>query len=481
MEAEIDDLRAQCRANPKHLPLRLELGDLLLGRGDPRGALEVYREALRLKPSYTKAQRKVREAEALCPEIQKEQACVPYATRAAQAAALRAEGNRQFNLQCFEKAWECYSEAIDILKAEGSGDAKLHTNRAACLLTAERWVPAAFDGVMAIELDPDWWKGYWYHGQGLLGQLKGKRPSRVTQHKAEQALRSLERASQCTAFPEDKQEAAPPLDQEPLNDFFLANFSERCPPPPPPPPHPPPPEADASEDNDDAISEPPEEKPGVVSLSNLPFGSTDGAVRARCEEFGTVLKVESGAAGRAVAIFRNASEADLCRKALDGAMFEGRRLQARDKAPPRRRSGPARYFLKEDADSKGGRRRNPCSYCGREGHLMDACPKTVCERCFEEGHAVQACRKPRDYRPTVVCTACGALGHSWKWCVDAREGHRRLSRGAICLSCGGRDHLVCGSPKLPTTREVYCSWCASEGHTEPSCPVRHTKRRRVSY
>ena len=49
-DADLWELRDECRENPKNLPLRISLGDLLMERGDPRAALDVYREALRMKP-----------------------------------------------------------------------------------------------------------------------------------------------------------------------------------------------------------------------------------------------------------------------------------------------------------------------------------------------------------------------------------------------------------------------------------------------
>ena len=93
---------------------------------------------------------------------------------------------------------------------------------------AAGWVPAAFDGQRSIELLPDWWKGYWYHGQAILGQLKGKRPTAAMKQKGEVALRSLERASQCTGFPEDKRERVELLQARARNIvFYLAQ--NQCP------------------------------------------------------------------------------------------------------------------------------------------------------------------------------------------------------------------------------------------------------------
>ena len=230
---ELEEARALCRSAPKNLPQRLALGDLLLERY-PREALEVYREAVRLKPSYAKATKKVQEAEARCAAVGEdtslkespEDSKTDVSTTT--AARRKARGNELFNQCRYEEAYECYCEAIEALKREGQRDAKLHTNRAACLLTAERWVPAAFDGQKAIDADPDWWKGYWYKGQALLGQLKGKKPSPAMQEKAQSALRALERASQCSAFPEDKRERVELLQARARNiAFYLAQ--NQCP------------------------------------------------------------------------------------------------------------------------------------------------------------------------------------------------------------------------------------------------------------
>jgi hypothetical protein len=87
---------------------------------------------------------------------------------------------------------------------------------------------APFSCPGAVALDAEWWKGYWYRGQALLGQLKGKRPSKVMQQKAEVALKALERASQCRGFPEDKRERVEQLQARARNIvFYLAQ--NQCP------------------------------------------------------------------------------------------------------------------------------------------------------------------------------------------------------------------------------------------------------------
>ena len=76
-----------------------------------------------------------------------------------------------------------------------------------------------------------------------------------------------------------------------------------------------------------------------------------------------------------------------------------------------------------------------------------------------------------------LCTACGAVGHSWKWC-EAGDGEARLSDGATCMVCGREGHLICGAVAGPSTHDVYCAWCARAGHTEPSCPMKQAGGRR---
>lgn len=244
-DADLWELRDDCRENPKNLPLRLSLGDLLMDRGDPRAALDVYREALRTKPNYGKAKRKVSEAEAavdaLAPAGGERDTETTYddgepldAFDAAivEAERLKAEGNARFNNGCYVDAFHRYSDALDALEAGGvhgrPEDAKLHTNRAACLLTADHWVAAAHDGQRSVDLDEEWWKGHWYKGQAVLGQLKRKRPSKIMQAKAEIALRALERASKCVGFPENKRERVEQLQCRARNIvFYLAQ--NQCP------------------------------------------------------------------------------------------------------------------------------------------------------------------------------------------------------------------------------------------------------------
>ena len=87
-----------------------------------------------------------------------------------------------------------------------------------------------------------------------------------------------------------------------------------------------------------------------------------------------------------------------------------------------------------------------------------------------------SCGQPLDAAANF-CTACGAVGHSWKWC-EAGDGEARLSDGATCMVCGREGHLICGAVAGPSTHDVYCAWCARAGHTEPSCPMKQAGGRR---
>ncbi|EGB12965.1 hypothetical protein AURANDRAFT_18940, partial [Aureococcus anophagefferens] len=118
-----------------------------------------------------------------------------------------------------------------------------------------------------------------------------------------------------------------------------------------------------------------------------------------------------------------------------------------------------------------------CSLCASDAHLMDACPEALCHRCLRPGHAARDCRDAPRPMPEV-CTACGDVGHSWKWC-EAVDGEAKLSAGATCMTCGECGHLDCKKVKRHKTHDVYCAWCARPGHTGPSCPQKrgHARRR----
>ena len=252
--------------------------------------------------------------------------------------------------------------------------------------------------------------------------------------------------------------------------------------------------------------------PHRVFLSNVPFTTTESRLRRLCERHGVVDDVSlpvcragpnaGRPAGYAIVSYAAERDAADAVEALDGASFEGRDVRARleiaagdddggDGLSPdrkRRKTGAggrsgSRYFdLDDDAPAQGrtffgtGPR---CALCASAAHLMDSCPEALCHRCLEPGHAARDCPNPRRDMPEI-CTACGDVGHSWKWC-EAVDGEARLSAGATCMSCGKVGHLDCKKVKKPKTHDVYCAFCARAGHTEPSCPAKRNAGRGAAY
>lgn len=272
-----------------------------------------------------------------------------------------------------------------------------------------------------------------------------------------------------------------PLENEPLSDAVLTNFSRRC-------AEEANPRSESDDDSDHSVEvaelEQPRrdddeaEKKRLIFISNLSFATTQATVRARCEKFGAIDKlvlpvVQKRLAGYALVTFSAAKEAAAAMAGLDGVKLDGRVLHVKageqNKAP---RKATPRYFKATPLP----RSRNPCSFCAKSGHLMDACPQSLCDKCFEPGHQTKRCRKVDEPTP-VLCTACGSWGHSWKWCTAIDEDDK-LEKGAICVACGQVGHSNCRPSALRVTTAVFCSWCAKEGHTEPSCPARHGTRRR---
>lgn len=307
------------------------------------------------------------------------------------------------------------------------------------------------------------------------------------------------------------------LEDAPLDDTYLAGFAARCAAEAPARP------ADAasdgggsdSSDGDDASDAPPSDAadgaPAAfrVFVSNVPFATTEQRLARLATKHGDLVDVElpvcrSGPnagrpAGYGVLSYASAEDAAAAADALDGAAFEGRDLRAREeigasagdddelRSPDRKRrkvgarAAPARYF--DDGAGEPARGRDffgagpRCSLCASDAHLMDACPEALCHRCLRPGHAARDCREAPRPMPEV-CTACGDVGHSWKWC-EAVDGEAKLSAGATCMTCGERGHLDCKKVKRHKTHDVYCAWCARPGHTGPSCPQKrgHARRR----
>ncbi|KAH8825919.1 hypothetical protein DL96DRAFT_1681986 [Flagelloscypha sp. PMI_526] len=77
------------------------------------------------------------------------------ATSNTRAAALKVEGNAFFVKRDYHEAIAKYTDAIDI-----EPTAVLHANRAQCYLNLEMYMDASADGRRAVELDPEYSKGY---------------------------------------------------------------------------------------------------------------------------------------------------------------------------------------------------------------------------------------------------------------------------------------------------------------------------------
>ena len=284
----------------------------------------------------------------------------------------------------------------------------------------------------------------------------------------------------------------------PLDDTYMVGFAARC------KQEAPPKREDSSDDESVVLLPPPPPAAATFSVfvANVPFGVNLAQMRDVCATTGDLVDVDvplcrSGPnqgrpAGYAIAAFASKEAADKAIQALDGRDFDGRELRARSleddntgtpgrATPVSRRKAKAprpRYF--DDGDAKPARQSNVmrCCLCASDTHLMDACPNQLCRRCHQPGHQARACRGRPQPMP-ALCTACGAVGHSWKWC-EAGDGEARLSDGATCMVCGKPDHLICGKFEGPTTHDVYCAWCARPGHTEPSCPMKQAGGRRSS-
>ena len=285
------------------------------------------------------------------------------------------------------------------------------------------------------------------------------------------------------------------LEDAPMDDTYMRGFADRCRQESKPEAH------DSSDDESVHVPPPPPvQETFSVFVANVPFAVTPAQVRAVCAETGELVDFalplcRSGAnagrpAGYAISTYASSDAAERAIKALDGRNFDGRELRAKSleddnhngrASPPSTRRKPAqkrpRYF-DDGSDTKPARQSNVmrCFLCASDAHLAEACPNQLCRRCRRPGHVARDCRNPPRPMPEL-CTACGAVGHSWKWC-EAGDGEARLSDGATCMVCGREGHLICGAVAGPATHDVYCAWCARAGHTEPSCPMKQAGGRR---
>jgi len=114
------------------------------------------------------------------------------------------EGNGFFKAQQYKEASQAYGKAMKLLDKCGNPDVKIISNRAASMLAMDKFVAAAFDGQRCMEVDPDWWKGYWYRGQALMKMLKGKPPSTSMAERCEQAKIAFQDCLKTTTLPDAK-------------------------------------------------------------------------------------------------------------------------------------------------------------------------------------------------------------------------------------------------------------------------------------
>jgi len=124
-----------------------------------------------------------------------------------QAAKLKADGTEAFKVQKYKEASDLYQQAIRLLeKHKLPGDAKLLSNAAAAFLADGKAVPASSYGAKAMEVDPDWWKGYWYRAQALTHMLRNKPASTAMTGRCEQAKEAFGKCLKCSTLPANKKE-----------------------------------------------------------------------------------------------------------------------------------------------------------------------------------------------------------------------------------------------------------------------------------
>jgi len=132
---------------------------------------------------------------------------VPAAASSAEegdADSWKLKGNEHFKNKEFKEAVAAYTKALKALDGDGKSDAKILSNRAAARLALDQFVGAAYDGQLCIEVDQDWWKGYWYRGQALMKMLRNKPASTAMSERCEQAKFAFEGCLKCATLPDNK-------------------------------------------------------------------------------------------------------------------------------------------------------------------------------------------------------------------------------------------------------------------------------------
>jgi len=77
------------------------------------------------------------------------------------AEALKIEGNAHVAAKEWEKALECYSQALTLIdESDKKQRAVLHSNRSHCLTNLNRFNDAVAAGQLCIKLQSNWSKSY---------------------------------------------------------------------------------------------------------------------------------------------------------------------------------------------------------------------------------------------------------------------------------------------------------------------------------
>lgn len=99
---------------------------------------------------------------------------------------LKDQGNAFMKSKDYEKALECYTEAIDIVSVAGGSNCILYSNRSQAFINLKKYEEGMHDAEKAITLKPDWFKGY-SHKATALARLG----------KWEEVLKTAKRGLEC--------------------------------------------------------------------------------------------------------------------------------------------------------------------------------------------------------------------------------------------------------------------------------------------